>query len=188
MRRVNRQARSRFRGQRLGSVPSGDELSGEEGSTLILIIFSAALAMALILGVSAATSLYLERKRLLTLADGAALAASESFDLSTVSLDSAGGIMRPTLTNAAVAQAAQQYIARVNSGASSSASSSAGSSGQDEDNGPRSESPALSRAVTEDGRSATVGLTTYWYAPVLSLFLPEGIRIDVESTARSVFF
>ena len=45
----------------------------EDGSTLLLTIFYAALALVLILLVVAATSLYLERKRLYTLADGASL-------------------------------------------------------------------------------------------------------------------
>ena len=143
-------------------------LSSEEGSTLILIIFSAALALALIVGVTAATSLYLERKRLFTLADGAALAASESFDLSAVAADGAGGIVRPALTQAGVTQAAAQYIASV---------SASGLDGL-----------VLSRSVTSDGRSATIELTSYWRPPVVSLFFPDGIRLDVESTARSVFF
>lgn len=147
---------------------TGAASDGEEGSTLILIIFSAALALALIVGVSAATSLYLERKRLLTLADGAALAASESFDLASVVIGSSGGVARPVLTNEGVSEAAVDYIARVSH------------AGIDD--------LGLSRSLTEDGRSATVELTAFWHPPVISLFMPEGIRIDVESTARSVFF
>ena len=150
------------------SLRRSDSLANDEGSTLILIIFSAALALALILGVTAATSLYLERKRLFTLADGAALAASESFDLSSVTADGAGGIIRPVLTNAGVTQAAQQYISRVSVA--------------------RLESLVLSRSVTTDGRSATIELTSYWRPPVVSLFLPDGIRLNVESNARSIFF
>lgn len=142
--------------------------ANDEGSTLILIIFSAALALALILGVTAATSLYLERKRLFSLADGAALAASESFILSAVVANNAGGIVHPVLTNAEVAQATQRYIGEASA--------------------ENFESLTVTRAVTMDGRSATVELTSYWRSPVVSLFLPEGIRIDVESTARSVFF
>ena len=141
---------------------------GEDGSTLILIIFSAALALALILGVGAATSLYLERKRLLTLADGAALVASESFDLASVAIDGSGGVARPLLTERGVAQAAGEYLARVSH------------AGLDD--------LSLSHSSTEDGRSATVVVTAFWRPPVMSLFLPEGIKIAVHSTARSIFF
>jgi hypothetical protein len=148
-------------------VPGVQE-SDEEGSTLILIIFSAGLALALILGVGAATSLYLERKRLFTLADGAALAASESFDLAAVTVEGNEGLVIPALTNSGVTLAAQQYISSV-----------------DVDHLDGLE---LSRSVTTDGRSATVELTSYWRPPVVSLFFPDGIRLDVEATARSVFF
>jgi len=142
--------------------------AGDEGSTLLLIIFSGALALALIGGVTAATSLYLERKRLFTLADGAALTAAESFNLLSVGPDSIGGTVRPVLTNEGVAQAAGEYVGRVKNF--------------------ELEDLILSRAVTVDGRSATVALTSYWRPPVISLFLPDGIELTVESTARSIFF
>jgi hypothetical protein len=45
----------------------------------------------------------------------------------------------------------------------------------------------IERAVTDDGRGATVELSAYWTPPVLSLLVPEGFRIEVTSTARSVF-
>ncbi|MDO9591011.1 MAG: pilus assembly protein TadG-related protein, partial [Microcella sp.] len=51
----------------------------DRGSILPLIAGFGALALAVVLLVSAATSLYLDRTRLFTLADGAALAAAESF-------------------------------------------------------------------------------------------------------------
>ena len=35
--------------------------------------------------------------------------------------------------------------------------------------------------------SATVQLSAHWSPPVVSLLVPDGIRIDVTSTARSVF-
>lgn len=140
---------------------------------LILIIFSTALALALILGVTAATSLYLERKRLFTLADGAALAASESFELAAVGVQASGeGVegarVHPVLTNAGVALAAENYLASV---------SHTGLNGL-----------VINRAVTLEGRSATIELASAWQPPVLSLFLPDGIHLEVVSTARSIFF
>jgi uncharacterized membrane protein len=138
---------------------------GEEGSTLLLTIFYAALSLVLILLVVAATSLYLERKRLFTLADGAALVGAEAFDLDAVTSTPHG--YRPTLNSKDVASAVDEYL---------------------HDN-PVEEFAALrvDRADTVDGRSATVKLSAYWAPPVVSLLVPKGFRIDVTSVARSVF-
>ncbi len=130
-----------------------------------LTIFYGFLSLVLILLVVAATSLYLERKRLFTLADGAALVGAEAFELDAVALTSAGA--RPTLTSPDVAQAVAGYLASV----------------------PTAdfESLAVERAETVDGRSATVSLSAYWRPPVLSLLVPDGFRIEVTAVGRSVF-
>jgi hypothetical protein len=54
--------------------------------------------------------------------------------------------------------------------------------------GRRFEALRIERAETVDGRSATVSLSAYWRPPLVSLLLPEGIRLEVTSVARSVFF
>lgn len=140
-------------------------LRDEEGSTLPLTIFFGFLSLMLVLLVVAATSLYLERKRLFTLADGAALVGAESFTLDEVSLTSLG--YRPTLTSAQVAVAVGDYIADT----------------------PTADLDALAveSAGTLDGRSATVSLSAYWRPPVLTLFVPSGLRLEVTAVARSVF-
>ena len=43
-------------------------------------------------------------------------------------------------------------------------------------------------ASSPDGTSANVTLSAYWRPPVLSLLVPEGLRIEVTAVARSVFF
>jgi uncharacterized membrane protein len=139
--------------------------SGEDGSTLLLTIFYGFLAMVLILVVVAATSLYLERKRLFTLADGAALVGAEAFELDAVTLTVDGP--RATLRSADVAAAVATYLATVP--------------------GRRFEELAVQRADSPDGHSATVSLSAYWRPPLVSLLVPDGIRIDVTSVARSVF-
>jgi hypothetical protein len=136
----------------------------EDGSTLLLAIFFGALSLALVLVVVAATSLYLERKRLFTLADGAALAAAESFPLETVSRDDSGS-PRPVLRGVDVEDTARAYL---------------------EDASPRLENLRLLSAATADGRSATVSLSCAWAPPVVTLVLPEGVRVEVTATARSV--
>ncbi len=137
----------------------------EGGSTLPLMVFYGFLSLVLVMLVVAATSLYLERKRLFTLADGAALVGAEAFDLDRVSL--AGGGPRPVLETPDVAAAVRDYLASVPTG--------------------DFESLSVERAETPDGRSATVALSAYWRPPMLSMLVPEGFRIDVTAVARSIF-
>ena len=136
----------------------------EEGSSLILIIFAGLIGLAVVLGTVAATSLYIERKRLFTVADGAALAAAEAFSLDNVQI--INGHASITLTNTAVRSETDHYLQLI----------------------PTSESKGISvvSAVTNDGRSATVSLQKTWHPPVVSLFMPEGLVLDVTSTARTV--
>lgn len=140
-------------------------LRDDEGSVLLLTIFSAVLALAVILGVMAASSLYIERKRLFTVADGAATAAAEAFSLDAVSfLD---GRPRIYLTNEQVDAEARQYLAVATTTGSVPIH--------------------LVSAQSEDGRSATVTLAGQWYPPVVSMFFPHGIELTVNATARTVF-
>ena len=140
-------------------------ISSEEGSTVPLTIFYGMLCLVVILIAVAATSLYLERKRLFSLADGAALAAAESFDLSSIVMTPDG--VRPSLSSGSVSRAVDDYLATTGSGSL--------------------ESLVVERAETVDSRSATVTLSAWWRPPVLTLVIPEGLRIEVTAVARSVF-
>ena len=142
-----------------------DRLKGEEGSLLPLTIFYGFLSLVLILLVVAATSVYLERKRLFTVADGAALVGAEAFALEEVSVTA--GVPRPILRSEEVRSAVAAYLEAVPH--------------------DRFESLRLESARTTDGRSATVRLSAYWRPPVVSLLLPEGIRLEVTTVGRSVF-
>ena len=139
---------------------------GDDGSTLLLTIFYGFLALVLILLVVAATSLYLERKRLFSLADGAALVGAEAFGLDGVALTPQGP--RPVLESSDVAAAVDSYLTTAP--------------------GRRFEALKIERADSVDGRSATVSLSAYWRPPLVSVLLPEGIRLEVTSVARSVLF
>jgi len=146
-------------------VKRAHSLSDEEGSTLPLIIFYGFLSMVLVLLVIAATSLYLERKRLFTLADGAALVGAEAFDLEQVTRED--GVVELHLQTADVASAVSDYV--------------------EQTPGVDFDSLRIENAESVDGRSATVALSAAWKPPVLTLMLPEGIRIEVTAVARSVF-
>ena len=41
--------------------------------------------------------------------------------------------------------------------------------------------------ASADARSATVTVSSAWRPPVVSLLMPEGIRLDVTASARAVF-
>lgn len=152
--------RRKLRGARPAHDPRADD-----GSTLLLTIFYAALSLALILVVVAATSLYLERKRLFTLADGASLVGAEAFPVDSARRTAAG--VQPNLTSAEVAKAVRAYLAG--------------------DPSDKFTALRVDRAVSVDGRSATVELSCHWAPPLITLFVPQGIRIEVTSIARSVF-
>jgi hypothetical protein len=98
-------------------------------------------------------------------ADGAALVGAEAFALDDVSVTA--GAPRPSLRSAQVRAAVADYLDTVPH--------------------DRFESLRLESAGTTDGRSATVELSAYWRPPVVSLLLPEGIRLEVTAVGRSVF-
>jgi len=153
-------------GRCLGAQMPRVDPRDDRGSILPLIAGFGALALAVVLAVSAATSLYLERTRLFTLADGAALVAAESFDLADVRV-TPEGVLRPLLANADVRRDALRYLA--------------------ESPSATLEGLHLVSATTPDGLSARVTLTSSWRPPVVTLFLPEGVRLEVTATGRSVF-
>jgi len=144
-------------------------LADDRGSTLPLIIFYGAMSLILVLLVVAATSLYLERKRLFTLADGAAMVGAEAYDLDDVIAPDPGGNGRPQLEleSSDVSDAVTGYL--------------------DEAPTQQFEGLRVTRAESVDGKSATVGLSAQWRPPVLTLLIPDGLRIDVTAVARSVF-
>lgn len=141
------------------------KLSDEDGSILPLICFFAALALLVTLIVASATSLYLERKRLFTLADGAALVGAESFTLADVAVTPHGPQVE--LDPAEVRAAVRGYLTDNPIG--------------------RFESLTLDEATTPDGRSAEVTLSAVWRPPVVTIFVPEGLRIDATAVSRTVF-
>lgn len=120
----------------------------DEGSTLVLTIGFAALALALILAVTAATSLLIERRRLFTVADGAALAAAEAFALEQVRFD--GAVAAPEFADTAVDRAAAAWTVAAGSGLVD----------------------LRVDGASADARSATVTVSSAWRPPVVTLFLP----------------
>jgi hypothetical protein len=140
-------------------------LRDEEGSTLPLVAGFGALALALVLVAAAASSLYLERKQLFTLADGAALVGAEAFDLADVTVSS--GQPDVELQPADVHRDVAAFLASTPNGGF--------------------EQLVLEEATTRDGDTASVTLSAVWRPPIVTVFFPEGWRIETTATARAVF-
>ncbi len=128
----------------------------DEGSVLILTLAYGVLALVAILVCVAATSLYLSQKRLDALADAAALAAADGFELTVVE---DAPVAR--LTSEGVHRQAQLLVAEVGGDAS------------------------LVSASTPDGVSARVTVADEWHPPVLTLFVPDGIALRATATSRT---
>jgi hypothetical protein len=133
----------------------------ERGSILPLIGAVVALALIMIFGVTAATSLLLERQRLYALADSAAVVAAESFSLQTVRLTGVG--VEAPLTSGGVLASVETYLSRAGVGVL--------------------EEVRIERALTPDGRSAEVTLSSRWSPPVVSDFFPQ--QLQLLATARA---
>ena len=138
-------------------------LRDDEGSILPLIAGFGAVCLALVLIVTAATSLYLERKRLFTVADCGSPRRCRSRSMPRTRPRG------PALTSDQV-EACRGRVPRRRRRCP--ASSRSGSS--------------MRRAI--DATSATVTLSAIWHPPVVSAFVPDGMRIQVTTTGRTVFF
>lgn len=128
----------------------------DEGSVLILTLGYAALALVAVLICVDATSLYLSQKRLDAVADAAALAAADGFELSVES-----GEPVAVLTSDGVRAQAEEIVDAAGGGA------------------------VLVRAGTPDGVSARVTVAGSWHPPVLTLFVPDGVALQSTATSRT---
>jgi hypothetical protein len=120
------------------------------------------LGLVIVFGLSAATSLLVERQRLYALADGAAIVAAESFDPARVRL--VAGVIRAPLSSALVEAEVRNYLSTP---------------------GIHSlEGVVLESATTPDSRHARVELSSLWRPPLVSQFFPAALRIGVSAQAQ----
>jgi len=138
---------------------------GQDGQVLVLIIGFIVTALLVATVVIAASSVYLEHKKLLSLADGASVAAADSFTLGQLS--NVGGAPSAVLSGARVRNAVVDYLGRN------------GAFGRFSDLfvAPSTGSP--------DGATAVVVISASVHPPVVNFLVPDGIRIEARSTARS---
>lgn len=137
----------------------------QDGQVMVMILGYITLALLVATVVVGISAVYLEHKRLLSLADGASLAAADSYTLGEVTAQ--GGSPSAVLNPARVRNVAADFVAR------SPASQ-------------RFSSLAVDAATgTPDGATAVVVLTAAVHPPVVNFLVPDGIRIEATSTARS---
>lgn len=137
----------------------------EDGQMTVMILGYVTLALLVASVVIGISSVYLEHKRLLSLADGASLAAADSYTLGDV--DTQGGSPSATLNPARVRNVAADFVSRSPAAQRFSGLAVAGSTG------------------SPDGSTAVVVLTAAVHPPVVNFLVPDGIRIEATSTARS---
>ncbi|WP_120521720.1 pilus assembly protein TadG-related protein [Arthrobacter celericrescens] len=132
---------------------------------MVLIIGFTLIALLLASVVAAASAVYIEHKKLLSLADGASVAAADSYTLGGTT----EGSSRPAavLTSERVRNVTASYLSRNNAFA-------------------RFDRLAVGSGTgSPDASSADVTLTAVAHPPIVSFLLPEGIPIEARSTARS---
>ncbi|WP_160072252.1 hypothetical protein [Pseudoclavibacter sp. 8L] len=137
---------------------------GERGSVLPLILVFLMIGLTAAYVLVAATSLSIERKRLLTIADAVALSASESFSAADVVFSD--GELQPVLNQTRVEDRALATL--------------------DDLSAARTDSITLDSATAPDGVTAHIVITGAWSPPLAHALLPTGLRITVSSDARVV--
>lgn len=137
----------------------------ERGSTLPLIAGLLALVVSVTLGVSALTSLTLERHRLLALAENTALHSADAF--SPAALEMTGDGLRAPLRSDEVARRALDFLSRY----------------------PQSRHRELRilAADSPDGLRARIVLRSSWVSPLWSDLFTLRIPVTVEVYSRSFF-
>ncbi|MCC9196023.1 pilus assembly protein TadG-related protein [Arthrobacter sp. zg-Y820] len=138
---------------------------GEDGQVTILIIGYLLVSLLVVTVVMGASALYLGHKKLLSTADGAALAAADTFSLGPAA-GSAGG-PAAVLAPAAVQAEVNRYLAATNAGDRLPGLTVAGETG------------------TADGRTARVVLTGVVHPPLVNFLVPDGIPITAVAEARA---
>ena len=155
---------SRLRAAR-AATGRGSVLRGEEGQVGVLIIGYMLVSLLVVSVVMGASALYLGHKKLLSAADGAALAAADTFSLGDVA--SPGEGPAAVLAPAAVQAEVNRYLALTDAA---------------------DRIPGLSvdaETGTADGRTAVVVLTGVVHPPLVNFLVPDGIPITAVSEARA---
>lgn len=134
---------------------------GDEGQTTVLVVGLTAVCLLLATVILAVTAVNIEARRLLSAADGATMAAADSYRISP------GRDHAPVLTTPQAAAAVGDYL------------SAAGAHG-------RFDGLSVERvAVTDAGRTVEVVLTATAHPPVVNWIVPGGVTVVATSSSRT---
>ena len=140
-----------------------DDESGQVGVLIIGYLLVSLLVITVVLAISA---VYIEHKKLLSAADGAALAAADNYSI-TVDAAEGSSIPLPVLQDSGVEASASGYL--VATGAAT-----------------RFQELAVDPSTgAPDGRTARVVLTAVVRPPIANFLVPDGIPIVARSDARA---
>lgn len=139
-------------------------MTEETGQSMILIIGYVLIVLLAVSATLAATLVNTQARKLLSVADSAVTAAADSFEVEENGED---GALDLRLSDEGVAAAAAKYVADVGAA-------------------ERFDGFALARASSSgDDTTAVVRLSAVVRPPIIGWFVPEGIPISVESSART---
>lgn len=149
---------------------SGDDLGNghrDAGQVGILVIGYLLVSLLVLTVVLAVTAVYIEHKKLLSAADGAALAAADDYSIDIGTVGGTATTPRPTLRDAGVEESAEGYLAATGAGT-------------------RFEMLSIDPATgAPDGRTARVVLTAVVRPPIVNVLVPDGIPIVAQANARA---
>lgn len=139
----------------------------EDGQVGVLVIGYLLVCLLVVTVVLAVSAVHIEHRKLLSVADGAALAAADNY---SIDVGAGGGDTTPplpALQDPGVEESAAGYLAATGAGA-------------------RFEQLAIDPATgAEDGRTARVVLTAVVRPPLVNFLVPAGIPIVAQADARA---
>jgi uncharacterized membrane protein len=141
--------------------------TAEDGQVGVLIIGYLLISLLVVTVVLAVSAVYIEHKKLLSAADGAALAAADNYSIPVGAGGSGTTTPLPVLQDSGVEESTAGYLAATGADA-------------------RFEQLVIDPATgAPDGRTARVVLTAVVRPPIVNFLVPAGIPIVAQADARA---
>ncbi|OUM39805.1 pilus assembly protein TadG-related protein [Arthrobacter sedimenti] len=139
----------------------------EDGQVGVLVIGYLLISLLVVTVVLAVSAVYIEHKKLLSAADGAALAAADNYSIPVGTGGAGATTPLPVLQDSGVEESTAGYLAATGADA-------------------RFEQLTIDPATgAPDGRTARVVLTAVARPPIGNFLVPAGIPITVQADARA---